>query len=231
MLFTYSNSECIEIEWLDKSYQTVLIDGQIFTLNSADSQSSSQENHTQLDINHADFDFDDDQLWHEYLHDQMLGGESDELPAFGSDIWLLNAGLTLCCVCFAGLAAGLTMGLVSVDRFQLQVILETALEDTVTPAERDELAREQHYAKNIMPLVSNHHYLLVTLLLLNSLANEALPIFLDEIVPSYIAIILSVTLVLFFGNNPNNPNTPNNSSIFLQWVIKITRAIRGYIRL
>lgn len=40
---------------------------------------------------------------------------------------------------------------------------------------------------------------LVTLLLMNALANEALPLFLDELVPSYMAVILSVTLVLFFG--------------------------------
>lgn len=34
---------------------------------------------------------------------------------------------------------------------------------------------------------------------MNSLANETLPIFLDELVPSYIAVILSVTFSLFFG--------------------------------
>ena len=47
---------------------------------------------------------------------------------------------------------------------------------------------------------SKRHRLLVSLLLLNSLANEALPLFLDEILPGkYAAIIVSVTLVLFFG--------------------------------
>jgi metal transporter CNNM len=34
---------------------------------------------------------------------------------------------------------------------------------------------------------------------MNALANEALPLFLDELVPSYVAVIMSVTLVLFFG--------------------------------
>lgn len=32
-----------------------------------------------------------------------------------------------------------------------------------------------------------------------TLANEALPVMLDRIVPSYAAILLSVTLVLIFG--------------------------------
>jgi metal transporter CNNM len=39
----------------------------------------------------------------------------------------------------------------------------------------------------------------VTLLLANALAMESLPIFLDAIVPSFWAIIISVTAVLFFG--------------------------------
>ena len=34
---------------------------------------------------------------------------------------------------------------------------------------------------------------------MNALANEALPLFLDKLVPEYIAVILSVTMVLFFG--------------------------------
>jgi metal transporter CNNM len=41
--------------------------------------------------------------------------------------------------------------------------------------------------------------LLVTLLLSNAFAMEALPIYLDAIVPSFWAIIISVTAVLFFG--------------------------------
>jgi hypothetical protein len=39
----------------------------------------------------------------------------------------------------------------------------------------------------------------VTLLLFNSLANEALPIFLAELVPGYVAVALSVTMILVFG--------------------------------
>lgn len=48
-------------------------------------------------------------------------------------------------------------------------------------------------------MVERHHLLLVTLLLGNSLAMEALPIFLDRLVPPYVAILLSVTFVLLFG--------------------------------
>ena len=50
-----------------------------------------------------------------------------------------------------------------------------------------------------MPILSRHHWLLVTLLLCNALALETLPIFLDRIIPSQYAILLSVTAVLIFG--------------------------------
>ena len=59
--------------------------------------------------------------------------------------------------------------------------------------------QEIHYAKRILPVLHRRHLLLVTLLLFNSLAAEALPLFLDNLVPSYVAVIISVTMVLFFG--------------------------------
>lgn len=48
-------------------------------------------------------------------------------------------------------------------------------------------------------VLSRPHLLLVTLLLVNAAAMEALPIFLDRLVSPVAAIILSVTAVLFFG--------------------------------
>lgn len=48
-------------------------------------------------------------------------------------------------------------------------------------------------------MVQKQHQLLVTLLLCNAAAMEALPIYLDRIFNEYVAIILSVTFVLVFG--------------------------------
>jgi CBS domain containing-hemolysin-like protein len=50
-----------------------------------------------------------------------------------------------------------------------------------------------------MPLVERHHLILVTLLIVDAGAAEALPIFLDRISSPVIAIVISVTAVLFFG--------------------------------
>ncbi|KAK6146132.1 hypothetical protein DH2020_020001 [Rehmannia glutinosa] len=51
----------------------------------------------------------------------------------------------------------------------------------------------------ILPVVQKQHQLLVTLLLCNAAAMEALPIYLDKLFNQYVAIILSVTFVLAFG--------------------------------
>ena len=53
--------------------------------------------------------------------------------------------------------------------------------------------------KDVMPILENHHILLSTLLISNALAMEALPIFLDAIVPSYMAVAISVIAVVTGG--------------------------------
>eukprot|EP00271_Cylindrocystis_brebissonii_P010344 TRINITY_DN26512_c0_g1_i1.p1 TRINITY_DN26512_c0_g1~~TRINITY_DN26512_c0_g1_i1.p1 ORF type:complete len:580 (+),score=126.97 TRINITY_DN26512_c0_g1_i1:304-2043(+) len=88
---------------------------------------------------------------------------------------------------FAGLMSGLTLGLLSLSPVDLEVLKQSG-----TPKERRQAAL-------IYPIVKQQHRLLVTLLLCNSAAMEALPIFLDRMANPYIAIILSVTLVLLFG--------------------------------
>ncbi|EER09420.1 conserved hypothetical protein, partial [Perkinsus marinus ATCC 50983] len=49
------------------------------------------------------------------------------------------------------------------------------------------------------PLISRHHLLLVTLLLVNLLAIESLPVFLGHMMPSYMAVFVAVILGLVFS--------------------------------
>jgi len=100
---------------------------------------------------------------------------------------LIYAGCALICVVCAASAAGMTMGLLSIDTLKLKIKLQVGTE------------QERVYAKRVLPLLKNHHWLLCSLLIYNAAANEALPIFLDALVPSVWAIIISVTLVLLFG--------------------------------
>ncbi|GAV75373.1 DUF21 domain-containing protein [Cephalotus follicularis] len=90
-------------------------------------------------------------------------------------------------VIFAGLMSGLTLGLMSMSLVDLEVLAKSG-----TPQDR------KHAAK-ILPVVKNQHLLLCTLLICNAAAMEALPIFLDGLVSAWGAILISVTLILLFG--------------------------------
>ncbi|PON55140.1 CBS domain containing protein [Parasponia andersonii] len=90
-------------------------------------------------------------------------------------------------VVFAGLMSGLTLGLMSLSLVDLEVLAKSG-----TPKDRI-------YAAKILPVVKNQHLLLCTLLICNAAAMEALPIFLDGLVTAWGAILISVTLILLFG--------------------------------
>ncbi|KAL1193997.1 DUF21 domain-containing protein [Cardamine amara subsp. amara] len=90
-------------------------------------------------------------------------------------------------VLFAGLMSGLTLGLMSMSLVDLEVLAKSG-----TP-------RDRNHAAKILPVVKNQHLLLCTLLICNAAAMEALPIFLDALVTAWGAILISVTLILLFG--------------------------------
>ncbi len=101
--------------------------------------------------------------------------------------FFVYVGICVALVLFAGVFSGLTLGLLSLDPTTLQVLSMGGKPD------------EQRYAKRIAPLVKRHHLLLVTLLLSNATMMETLPLFLDKLVPTVVAIVISVTAVLLFG--------------------------------
>ena len=57
----------------------------------------------------------------------------------------------------------MTLGLLSIDKMSLSILLEAGTD------------REKKYARRLSPIISRHHLLLVTLLLWNALAMETLP--------------------------------------------------------
>ncbi|XP_010440510.1 PREDICTED: DUF21 domain-containing protein At4g14230 [Camelina sativa] len=111
---------------------------------------------------------------------------SEAIP-FGSLEWITYAGISCFLVLFAGIMSGLTLGLMSLGLVELEILQRSG-----TPKEKKQSAA-------IFPVVQKQHQLLVTLLLFNALAMEGLPIYLDKIFNEYVAIILSVTFVLFVG--------------------------------
>jgi CBS domain containing-hemolysin-like protein len=59
--------------------------------------------------------------------------------------------------------------------------------------------QEKKYAKKIKRIINDHHWILVTLLLCNAFACEAMPILLDKLVSDIMAIVVSVTVLLLVG--------------------------------
>ncbi|KAF9621512.1 hypothetical protein IFM89_022530 [Coptis chinensis] len=90
-------------------------------------------------------------------------------------------------VLFAGMMSGLTLGLMSLSIVDLEVLAKSG-----TPKDRK-------HAEKILPVVRQQHLLLCTLLIYNAAAMEALPIFLDGLITAWGAILISVTLILLFG--------------------------------
>eukprot|EP00928_Gymnodinium_smaydae_P017730 TRINITY_DN16780_c0_g1_i2.p1 TRINITY_DN16780_c0_g1~~TRINITY_DN16780_c0_g1_i2.p1 ORF type:complete len:725 (+),score=163.96 TRINITY_DN16780_c0_g1_i2:66-2240(+) len=140
----------------------------------------------------------------------------------------LNVALASLCVISGALAAGLTLGLTTLEPFDLAVKLETRLDQSCTAEEREALAREQGLCRKILPVIRDRHLLLVTLLLFNTVANESLPIFLDQLVPSLVAILLSVTVVLFCGEVfPSAIFTGPNQFAIVSKCIPLVRSLKA----
>ncbi|KAG8085478.1 hypothetical protein GUJ93_ZPchr0010g10152 [Zizania palustris] len=116
--------------------------------------------------------------------DMLVQGED---TPFGSVWWWAYAGISCFLVLFAGIMSGLTLGLMSLGLVELEIL------------QRSGTDAEKAQAATILPVVQKQHQLLVTLLLCNAAAMEALPIFLDMIFHPVVAVVLSVTFVLAFG--------------------------------
>ncbi|XP_027350113.1 DUF21 domain-containing protein At4g14240 [Abrus precatorius] len=112
--------------------------------------------------------------------------DAEDIP-FGTLWWFVYAGISCLLVLFAGIMSGLTLGLMSLGLVDLEIL------------QRSGSSTEKKQAAAILPVVQKQHQLLVTLLLCNACAMEALPIYLDKIFHPIVAVLLSVTFVLAFG--------------------------------
>lgn len=87
------------------------------------------------------------------------GGKHGDRALTPAEWWTL-AGACVVLVCFAGMVSGLTLGLMSLDAVEMEVLKRSGTEF------------EKRAAARIIPVIANEHFLLVTLLLCNALATE-----------------------------------------------------------
>lgn len=111
----------------------------------------------------------------------LISVEADLIP-----IWL-QIILIVVLLIMSGIFSGLNLGLMSLDKNDLQVI------------ERCGTEMEKFYARTISPVRDRGNYLLCTLLLGNVLVNSTLTIFMDNLTSGVFAIIVSTLSIVIFG--------------------------------
>ena len=89
-------------------------------------------------------------------------------------------------ICLSGLFSGLTLGLLSIDPLNLDIIIES---------ESD----EAKYARAIQPIRKKGNWLLCTLLIGNVVVNSYLSILMADITSGTMGLILSTIMIVIFG--------------------------------
>lgn len=83
--------------------------------------------------------------------------------------------------------SGLNVGMLSLDELELEQKLASGTDE------------EKKMARKVLPVISHHHWLLVSILLGNAAAGEALPVVLNMMFNEVLSIIFSVSFVLICG--------------------------------
>jgi len=94
--------------------------------------------------------------------------------------------LMIILICLSGLFSGLTLGLLSIDPLNLDIIIES---------ESD----EAKYARAIQPIRKKGNWLLCTLLIGNVVVNSYLSILMADITSGTMGLILSTIMIVIFG--------------------------------
>ncbi|KAI8890744.1 DUF21-domain-containing protein [Backusella circina FSU 941] len=91
-------------------------------------------------------------------------------------------------IMLSGIVAGLTLGLMTLDTTNLDILQIAGT------------TQQQYYASRIIPIRKNGHILLITMLLTNTVLNETLPILFDSIFSKgFISVIVSTALLVLFS--------------------------------
>jgi CBS domain containing-hemolysin-like protein len=118
---------------------------------------------------------------------QVSAADSEWVRTLPPEEYAIFSLCALALVCFGGLMSGLNVGMLSLDELELEQKISTGTEE------------EKRMARRVLPVISDHHWLLVSILLGNAAAGEALPVVLNMMFNEVLSIVFSVTFVLFCG--------------------------------
>jgi metal transporter CNNM len=101
-------------------------------------------------------------------------------------LWI-HMSLLVILLILSGLFSGLNLGLMSLNKTDLKIIINTGTEE------------ERKYAKAIAPVRNHGNFLLCCLLFSNVLVNASLTILVDDLTSGLIAIMMSTLSIVIFG--------------------------------
>ncbi|ETO36513.1 hypothetical protein RFI_00546 [Reticulomyxa filosa] len=177
--------------------------------------------------------FDDKGLAYERVpipllaHSEGGGGIIKSVPL---EEWILWGLLSTFCVLFAGLTSGLNLSLLALNPLKIKFLEQSGDErqKKVNSVLIVMVYLRTTVAERIKPLVKNRHLMLVTLLVCNAASLESLPIFLDKLVSSWLAIVVSVVIVLFFGEifpQAWLASDPLKAGYYFGWLVQVLEVI------
>jgi CBS domain containing-hemolysin-like protein len=103
------------------------------------------------------------------------------------EAYIFVGAVALVLLLVTGLTAGLATGLLGLDATHLEVLRTSGN------------AVQKRVATRLQALLSRHNLVLFSIVLLHAIADEALPLVLERVCNEYVAVALSVPLVLLFG--------------------------------
>ena len=133
----------------------------------------------------------------------------------------ITLGACFVLVMLGGLFAGLTIGLMSLDVTNLQIIINSG-----NP-------KQVKYAKKILPLRKKGHWLLSTLLISNVIVNETLPILTESLYSGgWISVAISSALIVIFGEIiPQSICSRYGLAIgaYFSWLVQLLMYLEAFI--
>ncbi|OQS05476.1 hypothetical protein THRCLA_02397 [Thraustotheca clavata] len=114
---------------------------------------------------------------------------------WSSEEWVLRIGSILLLVMLAAMFSGLTLGLMSLDKVGLEIVIATGEETNATKEEK--ITAE--YARRIQPVRKDGHLLLTTLLFGNVAVNSIMAIVMADMTSGVLGFLMTTVVLVIFG--------------------------------